>query len=180
VDVLDLMRAFLALGYGSTNSKIDKKIQEYREGRLKDEEERDLFLKMRQRFYSFKNSLKRDGLIDEDDNGKVKLKGRGSFKLKDLNRRKKSNIPVREYKAEPSDKLIVIIFDIPEEKRRKRAWLRATLKNLGFEIEQQSVWIGKTKISKTLLDDLDKFGLLEYIQIFEATKLGSLYRYQKH
>ena len=69
-----------------------------------------------------------------------------------------------------------MIFDIPEEKRRKRAWLRATLKNLEFKMEQQSVWIGRTKIPKRLVDDLDRFGLLDYVQIFEATKFGTLAR----
>ena len=86
-DVADLMRAFLSAGYGASMRSIDNKIYEYRRKRLKDEEERELFLKMRQRFYDFKRSLLRDDLITVNDKGGFKLSTKGRFKLKALEKR---------------------------------------------------------------------------------------------
>ena len=39
---------------------------------------------------------------------------------------------------------------------------------------QKSVWIGKVKIPKEFLDDLFKLRLIDYIEIFEISKAGSL------
>ena len=38
----------------------------------------------------------------------------------------------------------------------------------------QSVWVGKTKIPETLILDLENLHILEYVEIFEISKNGTL------
>ena len=69
---------------------------------------------------------------------------------------------------------MIVVFDVPEKERRKRDWLRSVLKRLELKMVQKSVWIGKVKIPKELLDDLFNLKLLDYVEIFEVSKSGSL------
>src|SRR3990167_838001 len=73
-----------------------------------------------------------------------------------------------------NNRLIIVIFDIPERERRKRAWLRLALKNIGLKLIQRSVWMGKVKIPKEFLDDIRELHLVNFVEIFEITKSGSL------
>ena len=78
------------------------------------------------------------------------------------------------YKTESDDELKIIIFDIPEEERQKRDWLRSVLKNLKFSMLQKSVWVGKGKLPKEFINDLSKYKIISYVDIFAISKYGSL------
>jgi hypothetical protein len=39
---------------------------------------------------------------------------------------------------------------------------------------QKSLWLGKVKIPEEFLVDIRKLSLLDYVEIFEITKTGSL------
>ncbi len=94
--------------------------------------------------------------------------------MKELRSREEKKMPEPIYPKVESSRVIIVMFDIPEKMRRKRAWLRSVLKNLGFEKVQQSVWKGTNKIPRRLLQDLERFSMMNYVDIFEATKLGTL------
>jgi DNA-binding transcriptional regulator PaaX len=63
---------------------------------------------------------------------------------------------------------IICIFDIPEHIRFKRDWLREQLDALGFNLLQQSVWIGPAPIPKTFVSYLREIDVLEHVKFFEA------------
>lgn len=86
----------------------------------------------------------------------------------------KNRLPNRHYKKEDKKSLIIMSFDIPEKLRRKRNWLREVLRNLGFNMIHQSVWIGKSKIPKHMIDDLERIKILEFVEILEISKTGTL------
>ena len=71
-------------------------------------------------------------------------------------------------------KTCVIIFDIPEIEKYKRDLLRDALKKIGLRMLQKSVWIGKYDIPKELIDYLRRLQIIEYVQIFEVSRAGSL------
>ena len=135
----------------------------------------------RQQFYSLLNQLKNQGLIEKkkenDKNGSIwKITTKGLEKLNLMKTKNffsisKANI---NFKKQPDDKIKVITFDIPEKERYKRDWLRIVLVSLGFSLLQQSVWIGKNKIPERFIFDLQKRGMLDYIQIFEINKKGTI------
>ncbi len=76
-----------------------------------------------------------------------------SFKAKERNKRK-------------DGKWIMITFDIPEKHKKARALLRSILKNLGFKIFQQSVWITPYDVSEKTERLLQSYSLDRYVRIF--------------
>ena len=147
--------------------------------RSKRQKEREMERTARHRYYSLLSSLKRDGLIKEATvNNKqiLKLTVQGKDKLGKLKDQaeKFPDLPSNEFPAKPSNTFVVVTFDIPEKMRRERSWLREALKNVGLEMIQKSVWIGKVKIPKELLDDLYTLRLTKFVEIFEINKRGSL------
>jgi len=65
---------------------------------------------------------------------------------------------------------MIIAFDIPEEKRKNRYWLRVELVSLGFKMLQKSVWLGPAPLPKELLDHLKNIDILPYLKFFEVKK----------
>jgi len=180
VESVDLLAAFLNAGHNVTYKNIQyqyDKLQREKAKRENDKLSKQLESKSKQKYYDCIYKLKRDGLIEEKTKENKKffiLTPLGKNKLKILKNKRKEEIPPSNYHKENSDKLTIIIFDIPEKERRKRDWLRSVLKNLGFQMVQKSVWLGKVKIPQQFLEDLNNLQIINYIEIFEITKTGSL------
>ena len=122
-----------------------------------------------------RGKLKRDGLVKESGEGEEKeyaLTVKGEQKLEIL--KSKDGFPDTYYTKEKSNKIIIVMFDIPEKDVRKRTWLRMVLNNLDFKMAQKSVWIGKTTIPKELIGDLMRMQLESYVEIFEVGNTGNL------
>ena len=125
------------------------------------------------KFYNLMHRLRKDCLITKKKSSWAITK-KGKQKLDGLKERKEVFIPKKKYLIKEGRELNIIIFDIPEEQRRKRDWLRETLIQLGFSKLQQSVWISKNKLPEELLKDLQTFRILEYVEIFSITKTGTI------
>ncbi len=68
------------------------------------------------------------------------------------------------------NKNMIIAFDIPETYKRKRAWLRFELTNLGFEPIQKSVWFGPSPLPEEFIRSLSELHMLNFLKFFRATK----------
>ncbi|AKM78305.1 TPA: CRISPR-associated endonuclease Cas2 [Candidatus Wolfebacteria bacterium] len=129
----------------------------------------------RRRYDNLVYRLKQQGLLEE-----VEKEGKKFFRLtaegkRKLTKSKESpSLPSLYYEKEKDERFVIVMFDIPEQDRKKRAWLRAVLINLGFSMAQKSVWIGKVRIPQTLIDDLVKLDLDDFVEIFQVTKTGNL------
>jgi len=170
----DLFDIFTS-GYGESYRKLRRSIK-YGSPQFKNDwafEYRQL-----QQFYSLLNQLKNHGFIEKKVDKKRKsvwkITKRGLEKLKLIKEKKKSKKFIVNYTKEEDDKLKVVIFDVPEKERHKRAWLRAVLAYLGFTLLQESVWIGKNKIPEEFIHDLRRQGMLSYVHIFEINKKGTI------
>lgn len=64
---------------------------------------------------------------------------------------------------------ILCMFDIPEDIRYKRNWLRTQLEILNFKILQQSVWIGPAPLPKGLITYIQDMQLLSHIKFLEVS-----------
>jgi len=171
-DILDIFTS----GYGASYRKMKRTIK-YGAPRFKSDwafEYRE-----RQKFYSLLNQLKNQGLVkkyqDKTKQGsfwKITKKGLEKLSLiKSKNLFGKNSV---DYKRKPENTIKIIIFDIPEKERHKRAWLRAVLTSLDFSLLQRSVWMGKNKLPEKFIYDLDKRGILSYVQIFEISQKGTI------
>ncbi len=129
-----------------------------------------------QKFYSLLYHLKKQGLIENKKDGKSSLwriMPAGVKKLVDIKKRKTFSISSISYREE-SDTLKIITFDIPAKEGKKRFWLRAVLKKLGFKMLQKSVWLGKKKIPESFMNDLRERGMIDYVHVLAVNKTGSI------
>jgi DNA-binding transcriptional regulator PaaX len=173
-----LLDVFLSSKYGASTGRMqrafdEKQREQFRAVARSEKEIREYHL-----FYNLVRYLKQDSLIREEKRKGEKflaITQKGMEKLKSLITRKESVLPPPTYSnKEGSSTMTIVMFDIPEKQRRRRAWLRAALRNIGCTLIQKSVWIGRVKIPREFLEDIKKLHLVEYVEIFEITKVGSL------
>ena len=177
INTIDLFEVFLSVGYGASYGKFQYELSKKQRERDQKSIEREMKNKAKQNYYNLIYQLKRGGLIEEKEKNNKKffiITKKGKGKLSFLKKQRKESLPEVSYSSEENNKFIIFIFDIPEKEKRKRDWLREVLKKLGLKMIQKSVWIGKTKIPKEFLDDLFKLKIIDYVEIFEITKAGSL------
>jgi len=75
------------------------------------------------------------------------------------------------YVKPAGDTKIMVLFDIPEKKRKTRNWLRLHLKLWDFEMLQQSVWLGKGPLPKEFTGRLDLLGVGKCVKIFKIESI---------
>lgn len=175
IQLADDIFFIFTLPFGTSFSRMDYLLEKKHEQIDRDQINRNIERKReRRRFDDFLYRLRKDGLVSEvNKKGKyfLKLTTKGRSILEKL---KINYLPAVKYENTKDETLKIIIFDIPEEERRKRAWLRSALKNLNFKMIQKSVWLGKVKLPREFIDDLERINILSYIEIFAITKTGSL------
>ena len=107
--------------------------------------------------------LKKRGLV-EDKKGIWAITEKGREFLK-------NKIPhFGHLKTENKKKEMVVVFDIPELRRKQRNWLRSELMALNFIPLQKSVWLGPAPLPKEFIKYLSETNLLQYLKFFKATE----------
>ncbi len=167
---VDFIEAVLASGYGAGLGKLDYEFRKRRSVRERANLREEYKTERRRRLQNFLYQMKHDGLLDATKDNKLTVSIKGKQKIKEL----KNKLPGRYYLKTKTTQITIISFDIPEKLRRKRNWLREVIRNLGFKMIHQSVWMGKNKIPAEFIEDLENLRILEYVEILEATKSGSL------
>lgn len=71
-------------------------------------------------------------------------------------------------KAAP--KKLIVMYDIPHEKKKERDWFRRHLKKFNFIMIQKSVWVGPSPLPKDFLDYVKSIGLLNQLKTFKLAK----------
>jgi CRISPR/Cas system-associated endoribonuclease Cas2 len=172
VTTTDLLGAFLSAGYGASRNRIEYIARQNQRARNRKQKEWDAY----RRYCNLIYRLRRDGLVQTSTSNKKKtisITEKGRFKLALIRER---NIPKFSETVATKEhyKTCVVIFDIPEKEKSKRDLLRDALKKIGLHMLQKSVWIGKFNIPKELIDYLRRLQIIEYVQIFEVSRAGSL------
>lgn len=67
-------------------------------------------------------------------------------------------------------KNLLLIYDIPEGRKKERDWFRRQLKNFDFIMIQRSVWIGPSPLPVNFLSYLKKIGLQKEFKTFRLAK----------
>lgn len=131
VTLSDLFVAFLEAGYGASYGKLEYELRAQRKERARAGEEQ----KARERFQKFLYKLKKDNLIAREHRGamsRFSITGKGRSRLAALLKWQKNRLPDATYETKPANVFTIVTFDVPEKERKKRAWLREALRNLGF------------------------------------------------
>jgi len=172
----DVFNAFLRAGYGASFWKMEREFEKIKTERSKRQFDQETAVRLKQKYSVLIYKLKKDGLIKEGtENGEktFSITNKGKSKLDSLREIARKTLP-RNYRKEPGGKLVIFAFDVPEKEKRKRGWLRTVLRRLDFTMIQKSVWVGKSKIPQEFLEDIYRFKMVDFVEIFEVSKTGSL------
>ena len=168
VDQIDFTNAFLKAGYGASGGKISYEYSKLQGKRTKSE----INKQKSEYFRKYLSKLKKEGLILENNSKQICLSEKGKKKLNTF----QNSFPLNKnlYKKETGDKVVVISYDIPIAFNRERNILRDMLQTLGFYLVHKSVWVGKVLLPARFISDLNRLGIMDYVEILEVTKNGTL------
>lgn len=103
------------------------------------------------------------------------LKGKEAVMItkKGIDKAIKARFKVEEknFKKRKDGKWIMIFFDIPQKYNKSRNLLRSILKNLGYKLFQQSVWVTPYDVSDKTEELLQFYDLDEFVRILLIEKL---------
>ncbi|MBK5215746.1 MAG: hypothetical protein JJE53_02995 [Candidatus Pacebacteria bacterium] len=74
------------------------------------------------------------------------------------------------YKTDKDPKDLLLLYDVPEDKKSHRDWLRRELINFNFVMIQRSVWVGPSPLPKEFMEYLKRVGLKDTIKTFKLEK----------
>ncbi len=66
-----------------------------------------------------------------------------------------------------SPKNLIVIYDIPEHKKKERDWFRRHLKKFNFVMIQKSIWVGPSPLPKEFLDYIKEIGVEKSVKTFK-------------
>ncbi len=71
---------------------------------------------------------------------------------------------------ENAPKNLLLIYDIPEAKKKERDWFRRHLIKFGYIMIQKSVWVGPSPLPKEFLDYLKEIKIGDSFKTFKLAK----------
>jgi CRISPR-associated endonuclease Cas2 len=119
--------------------------------------------KARMKFSVFINYLKKKGYIKIkglEPNQGIIITDKGLKKILE------TAIQKTKKKKRKDGKFLMVIFDIPERKRKLRDLFRKNLQALGFKFYQKSIWISPFDVFNQLEAIIRSFNLEKYVKIF--------------
>ncbi len=125
--------------------------------------------KNRKRFTWLIRRLKQEGYLKT-----IKIKNNSAILItpKGLNRIFKTELKLIDRKPRKDEKWQMVLFDIPENKRRSRDLFRRALKSLGYTKLQKSIWVCRYDVLKETQDLIKRYNLKEYVELLLIQKIG--------
>src|SRR3989338_7499738 len=65
---------------------------------------------------------------------------------------------------------LLLIYDIPEGRKKERDWFRRQLKNFDFIMIQSSVWVGPSPLPENFMNYVKRIGLYKEFKTFRLAK----------
>lgn len=109
--------------------------------------------------------LREKGLVDLLSDQELTLR------LTDIGRSKALWIKMKFEDEKWDGKWRIVVWDIPEKRRKARDLLRHLLKQLGFKKFQQSVWATKKNCTTLLREYIKKVGIEDWVKVVESDHL---------
>ena len=162
LDYVDFTNAFMKAGYGATGNKINYEFSKIQNRRISLEINRQKINNLKK----YLQKLKSEGLILESNSKQIYLSNKGKNKLNNF--QNSFSLNKNLYQPKTGDRVIIISYDIPVAFNKERNILRDMLRTLGFNL------VGKVLLPVRFLADLSRLGILEYLEILEVTKNGTL------
>lgn len=120
---------------------------------------------------SIRNAISRlakKGSIERNGSDKIMIRTEGSTYVQ-LNASKFKFFERRKIRSNFS-KLLLVLFDIPEDRKSLREWFRRQLQEFGYEMVQKSAWVGRGPLPKEFIAYCEALGLKDYVKVFSLSK----------
>lgn len=116
------------------------------------------------KFYYYKgikvNSFGLPILIDKKTNNTKEHKRKRNFYNNTFYSPFKNNSP----------KNLIVMYDIPSDKKKERDWFRRHLVKFGYIMIQKSVWVGPSPLPKDFLSYLKEINIKDNLKTFKLEK----------
>ncbi|MBI3631524.1 MAG: CRISPR-associated endonuclease Cas2 [Candidatus Staskawiczbacteria bacterium] len=101
------------------------------------------------------------------------LEGKQALSLskKGINKALLASFRAEKVTKRKDGKWIMVIFDIPQKHQKARLLLRSVLKNMGYKMFQQSVWVTPYDVSEKTEALLQHNNLDRYVRVFLTQEL---------
>lgn len=80
---------------------------------------------------------------------------------------------ISTFRKEKDGKWKMIIFDIPEEKRKIRDYLRSKIKQLGFKKWQNSIWVTPYKLPEDVVRELKLLSERYFVRLITVESINN-------
>jgi len=110
--------------------------------------------------------LKKKGILKKEQSGVVLSKYGKEYVRRKIDSLKQFDKPESILK----NKNLLLMFDVPTERKGEREWLRWHLKKFGYSMVQKSVWVGPFPLPKDFSEYLKIIKLDECIKTFRLAK----------
>jgi len=130
-----------------------------------------------QKYKNYKNKIEFNQLL-------YYLKTKGYIKIKNLEGKKammltkegigkalKASFKLGDNKERKDEKWIMLIFDVPQTHQKARNLLKSVLRNLGYKLLQQSVWVTPFDVFEKTDELLRLYSLNRYVKVFLIEKV---------
>lgn len=123
----------------------------------------------KQNLYSTIYRLKKNGYLKI----KITKQGRGYLLTpKGEKRVLKNKVKEIKKRKDPNNYWLMVIFDIPEKRKRDRDLFRFCLYNLGFQKLQQSIWVSPYDVYKELKNIVKKLNFTKEVKFLKVKEIG--------
>jgi len=112
------------------------------------------------------NRLRKNGVIEKELAGIVLSKYGKEYVKKKFDSLKQFDKPENTSK----DRNLLVMFDVPTEKKHQREWLRCHLKKFNYVMVQKSTWVGPYPLPKEFSKYLKEIKLDNCIKTFKLDK----------
>ncbi len=92
---------------------------------------------------------------------------------KGLDKILKTELKLTDKKPRKDGKWQMVLFDIPENKRRGRDYFRKGLQYLGYKMLQKSIWVCHYEVLKETKNLIKRYNLKECVELLLIQKIGS-------
>jgi len=110
--------------------------------------------------------LKKKNIIEKELSGIVLSKYGKEYTRRKIDSLQQFNRPTNISK----DKNLLLMFDVPTERKPEREWLRWHLKKFNYIMVQKSVWVGPFPLPKEFKEYLEEIKLTKCIKTFKLAK----------
>ena len=80
------------------------------------------------------------------------------------------NISFESFLQKDSPKNLIVMYDIPHEKKKERDWFRRHLIKFGYNMIQKSVWVGPSPLPKDFVKYVKDIELAVQMKTFKLAK----------